>query len=111
MERRQSFQGFGYAINANDVGAVAKFSTRISKVFQHHDALTAAIAIPVGIIASGGRQCGHIGGLVIETRFEFTDIGIVIDGQFRPVRLERSEERRVGKECVSTCRSRWSPYN
>src|SRR3546814_12963780 len=25
-------------------------------------------------------------------------------------RLGRSEERRVGKECVSTCRSRWSPY-
>src|SRR3546814_16418123 len=24
---------------------------------------------------------------------------------------KRSEERRVGKECVSTCRSRWSPYN
>src|SRR3546814_11334923 len=23
---------------------------------------------------------------------------------------QRSEERRVGKECVSTCRSRWSPY-
>src|SRR3546814_15152256 len=26
-------------------------------------------------------------------------------------RTERSEERRVGKECVSTCRSRWSPYH
>src|SRR3546814_16276455 len=25
--------------------------------------------------------------------------------------LPRSEERRVGKECVSTCRSRWSQYN
>src|SRR3546814_13021630 len=25
--------------------------------------------------------------------------------------LFRSEERRVGKECVSTCRSRWSPYH
>src|SRR3546814_3277710 len=25
--------------------------------------------------------------------------------------LERSEERRVGKECVSTCRSRWSRYH
>src|SRR3546814_14873748 len=25
--------------------------------------------------------------------------------------LTRSEERRVGKECVSTCRSRWAPYN
>src|SRR3546814_4179046 len=26
-------------------------------------------------------------------------------------REARSEERRVGKECVSTCRSRWSPYH
>src|SRR3546814_7618156 len=26
-------------------------------------------------------------------------------------RAGRSEERRVGKECVSTCRSRWSPYH
>src|SRR3546814_7407963 len=25
--------------------------------------------------------------------------------------VERSEERRVGKECVSTCRSGWSPYH
>src|SRR3546814_13148930 len=29
-----------------------------------------------------------------------------------PVKLDaRSEERRVGNECVSTCRSRWSPYH
>src|SRR3546814_19456867 len=27
-----------------------------------------------------------------------------------PREAPRSEERRVGKECVSTCRSRWSPY-
>src|SRR3546814_5906674 len=27
------------------------------------------------------------------------------------IRGRRSEERRVGKECVSTCRSRWSPYH
>src|SRR3546814_8329383 len=26
-------------------------------------------------------------------------------------KLTRSEERRVGKECVSPCRSRWSPYH
>src|SRR3546814_20961480 len=39
--------------------------------------------------------------------------------RLRPMLLEgasfalgaRSEERRVGKECVSTCRSRWSPYH
>src|SRR3546814_3052367 len=29
----------------------------------------------------------------------------------RGSRMIRSEERRVGKECVSTCRSRWSPYH
>src|SRR3546814_8572224 len=28
-----------------------------------------------------------------------------------PPSRHRSEERRVGKECVSTCRSRWSPYH
>src|SRR3546814_13126352 len=28
-----------------------------------------------------------------------------------PFELVRSEERRVGKECVSTCKSRWSPYH
>src|SRR3546814_1388494 len=31
------------------------------------------------------------------------------DGRVEPG--ARSEERRVGKECVSTCRSRWSPYH
>src|SRR3546814_112483 len=36
----------------------------------------------------------------------------VIHGDFERgfIRAERPEERRVGKECVSTCRSRWSPY-
>src|SRR3546814_14655437 len=29
----------------------------------------------------------------------------------REEEVRRSEERRVGKECVSTCRSRWSPYH
>src|SRR3546814_12645045 len=38
-----------------------------------------------------------------------------IDRDIHPKRQQRlrhrSEERRVGKECVSTCRSRWSPYH
>src|SRR3546814_10643367 len=37
--------------------------------------------------------------------------GHVLDGSPYPVNRARSEERRVGKECVSTCRSRWSPYH
>src|SRR3546814_18995367 len=28
-----------------------------------------------------------------------------------PMNMVRSEERRVGKECVSTCRSRWAQYH
>src|SRR3546814_14480538 len=32
-------------------------------------------------------------------------------GTDAPEELLRSEERRVGKECVSKCRSRWSPYH
>src|SRR3546814_2520938 len=34
-----------------------------------------------------------------------------VAGYTPPTILRRSEERRVGKECVSTCRSRWSPYH
>src|SRR3546814_12860342 len=35
-----------------------------------------------------------------------------LPGEPPPTLFEyRSEERRVGKECVSTCRSRWSPYH
>src|SRR3546814_10131487 len=37
-------------------------------------------------------------------------IGRLVDGDGFPVGI-RSDERRVGKECVSTCRSRWSPYH
>src|SRR3546814_19025847 len=37
----------------------------------------------------------------------FLDFVRLVDG----VRPRRSEERRVGKECVSTCRSRWSQYH
>src|SRR3546814_15458069 len=39
----------------------------------------------------------------IDCRRQLGDLEIVIAD------LQRSEERRVGKECASTCRSRWSP--
>src|SRR3546814_5718605 len=37
-------------------------------------------------------------------------IGSLFKGRVE-AETRRSEERRVGKECVSTCRSRWSPYH
>src|SRR3546814_19941268 len=51
---------------------------------------------------------------VIEDRWKGAQAHIdSIDEALAPHRqaLARSEERRVGKECVSTCRSRWSPYH
>src|SRR3546814_15881790 len=39
------------------------------------------------------------------------ELEIVVDGHTQRYDMRRSEERRVGKECVSTCRSRWSPYH
>src|SRR3546814_9898510 len=49
-----------------------------------------------------------LGAEEIQTIFPFR---AQVNQLFHQVNTGRSEERRVGKECVSTCRSRWSPYN
>src|SRR3546814_18908260 len=43
----------------------------------------------------------------ISRYIDWIDSVMCADGEPSP----RSEERRVGQECVSTCRSRWSPYH
>src|SRR3546814_18591699 len=53
---------------------------------------------------------------VVLLNAELLGIEAVSGGHLASVRYsgmlrERSEERRVGKACVSTCRSRWSPYH
>src|SRR3546814_14496417 len=50
-----------------------------------------------------GTRCPLIGPSYIRL-----SLGQMIKREFK---VSRSEERRVGKECVSTCRSRWSPYH
>ena len=35
----------------------------------------------------------------------------LVGDDFFVTNTDRSEERRVGKECASMCRSRWSPYH
>src|SRR3546814_9269026 len=63
----------------------------------------------------GGREVfGLDQALCLETRGQ---MGVVVQGNAIGRQVQnfiqsmRSEERRVGKECVSTCRSRWSPYH
>src|SRR3546814_18082698 len=56
-----------------------------------------------------GRLLGHLGSHT--WRPAHVHFKVRKDG-FEPLTTQyRSEERRVGKECVSTCRSRWSPYH
>src|SRR3546814_12191278 len=50
----------------------------------------------------------------IPDSLDLDELGLGIGQKGRGIEIagnERSEERRVGKECVSTCRSRWSPYH
>src|SRR3546814_1098606 len=59
-----------------------------------------------------GRQgvgADHLGGFCGEAGER--DHGVEQLGAEQDEEDHRSEERRVGKECVSTCRSRWSPYH
>src|SRR3546814_11882191 len=78
------------------------------------------------VAASMGLQKGEKVGLVGPNGAGKTTLFRMIAGEEKPddgqVTVEtgmtigyfsqdRSEERRVGKECVSTCRSRWSPYH
>src|SRR3546814_11590899 len=58
-----------------------------------------------------GRDQGGLRVVPLETEFAARLAADTTTFAFcwRVVRFDRSEERRVGKECVSTCRSRWSP--
>src|SRR3546814_20596006 len=60
---------------------------------------------------AGLEQCHIDGGIRLRAGMRL-HVGVAAAEQrLRPVDGERSEERRVGKECVSTCRSWWSPVH
>src|SRR3546814_16750067 len=58
---------------------------------------------PVGATASISQVLNTVVGQSYDVSFYLQKSGAGTNS--------RSEERRVGKECVSTCRSRWSPYH
>src|SRR3546814_16633085 len=61
-----------------------------------------------GLLAS---QRGARGGYRLAQPAAATTVAAIITALDGPIALTRSEERRVGKECARTCRSRWSPYH
>src|SRR3546814_20905325 len=68
-----------------------------------------AVAEPAVLLPRPGHPCLHRQRAAVRT------LAARLPGAARAGRARaadaRSEERRVGKECVSTCRSRWSPYH
>src|SRR3546814_18053654 len=60
------------------------------------------------------RHPGVVAAIALESMVKLFSLGAVaifaLYGLNDGIADLRSEERRVGKECVSTCRSRWSPY-
>src|SRR3546814_6342440 len=60
-------------------------------------------ALPISRTQSDECLDDLVGVLGVENQRNGVQSGKVLE--------QRSEERRVGKECVSTCRSRWSPYH
>src|SRR3546814_15904400 len=82
---------------------------------------SAGLGIRRGIAAIGRQPAGELPHVdisrILRQLAALADAGTVVVPQIAEpfdvggARIRRSEERRVGKECVSTCRSRWSPYH
>src|SRR3546814_16998095 len=84
----------------------------------------AAVAVVVVVLDSTVDHVGDCFDAAMRMAVEYTDrepvfhqeeerVGrdLIVRSDKRPHSVGRSEERRVGQECVSTCRSRWSPYH
>src|SRR3546814_20115698 len=96
-------------------------STRTDTPFPYTTLVRSARANPEGILPLDA-ECGFDHDVKLEKFFKkHAQKGIIswslegahygsFSGPYN-ADMRRSEERRVGKECVSTCRSRWSPYH
>ena len=69
----------------------------------------AEVAASIGAGLAKAALAGKIGDKVVDTSYQITadsPLSIITAKD-----ADRSEERRVGKECLRLCRSRWSPYH
>src|SRR3546814_10877739 len=71
--------------------------------------LGGALSVAAELHGSGGSGGGS--GIAVRAGGAGSGGGVAAGGDGGAVLACRSEERRVGTECVSTCSSRWSPYH
>src|SRR3546814_17292787 len=103
---------------SSDLNADEALVSTEDRAVEHHRAVALAILADIaGVEALGHHAVGldrpalpGAADRVGQVGFELGRIESPLARQFFPaIFLGRSEERRVGTECVSTCRSRWSP--
>src|SRR3546814_15000206 len=94
-------------------------SSDLGRILEHVDLLTVAIHIDHvddrrarrGV--PGDRDIAELERIGMQEPHPIAEIlrlSLIVE-MGHDILATRSEERRVGKECVSTCRSRWSPYH
>src|SRR3546814_15223962 len=88
---------------------VCSSDLRIAGSFQFHQSNVAPVILVQHLSDhAAGQEADTKEALHADDMLVGHDQSVVADDEYRIV---RSEERRVGKECVSTCRSRMSPYH
>src|SRR3546814_16755074 len=86
---------------------VERFNDAPFKIYVHEHGVEGTEEKPCELVWNNGRSEP-----VIMSTYHLHNVFQKWDGPYwYSLRNPRSEERRVGKECVSTCRSRWSPYH
>src|SRR3546814_14411837 len=96
------------------VGGMAFYPRDTHMLKRTHTALL-GLAMAMGLATTHAAEAKKVDVLLIGGGIMSSTLGVWLN-ELEPdwtmemvERLDRSEERRVGKECVSTCRSRWSP--
>src|SRR3546814_4793966 len=107
MPRKLSEFGIFRAGTSEPVDALLPYTLH-TPLFSDYAEKHRLIWVPPGqqaSVAADGHIAFPVGSLIVKS------FGWPEHNGGSPVETRRSEERRVGKECVSTCSSRWSPYH
>src|SRR3546814_18724853 len=92
-------------------GGLAVATIAMGATFAAAAGVVGAVEVMVGLMAIPAMQrFRYNNSLIAGTICAGGSLGTMIPPSVVAVGY-RSEERRVGKECVSTCRAGWSPYN
>src|SRR3546814_4841468 len=107
----QPDRSYAFVLDGIEPSASEAVDNRLSYDFSSQ--LDDATEVEQPVTASGSLRAlvdaSQVDAASVDPELRCLATAVYLEAKGEP--LERSEERRVGKECVSTCRSRWSPYN